>query len=570
MDENTATQYFNFLRQIFLFGSLNDEQLDDLLGRLELVEYTENQIVFNQGDAAEYFYVVYQGRVKITRSDPIEEKLWGMFGSGEYFGEQALLLKQPRSATAVAVDSAILFQISLEVFRLLIDNYPVVRADLIAVIGSRELSRRVKFEWLGKEEVIYLISQKHEFFLYRSLILPILVGLLAIPVFIFGNGISSSFFHTISLLGSAFMLAMAVLWSIWNRLDWGNDYYLVTNQRVLWIERVIGLYNSRREAPLTTILAVNVTSSQVGRILKYGNVDVRTFTGSIFMRNMARPNLFASFVKGHQFIAQQHMKEAELKDMQVALKQSLGINQSDTVQTVHKPLQRISTQKPSPKPQTVSLKERMQTFFKVRYEKGGVVTYRKHYLILLSKIGSASLAFLGLLAFSIFVIWQSFSGNSFIFSLGAWIILLLPMFTIVVLWWGYQYLDWSNDIYRLTPDQILDIEKKPLGSEDKKTAPLDSILSIEHARNGIIELLFNYGDVTINVGETKFLFHGVYNPDQVHQDVADYMESRKRRKRSVEAKSEQERMVNWFKTYYQQTETQENDKNEAGEENISG
>jgi uncharacterized membrane protein YdbT with pleckstrin-like domain len=570
MDEDTAIQYFNFLRQIFLFNSLDDEQLDGLLGNLELVEYDEDQIIFNEGDVAEYFYVVYQGKVKISRSDPVEEQLWGMFGVGEYFGEQAMLLKQPRSANAVVVDPVILFQISNEVFLQLIDNFPELRADLVAVIESRELSRRIKFEWLGKEEVIYLLSRKHEFFLYKSLVLPIILGLMAIPVFIFGNGNSSPFIHLTFLIGAAVMLAAAVLWSIWNRLDWGNDYYLVTNQRVLWIERVIGLYNSRREAPLTTILAVNVTSSQVGRILKYGNVDVRTFTGSIFMRNMGRPNLFASFVKGHQFIAQQHMRESELRDMQVALQQSLGLSQGDTVQTPHKPLQRISTKKPPSKPQTMSLKERFETFFQVRYEKGGVVTYRKHYLILLSKIGSPSLAFLGLVAFSIFVIWQSFSGVSFIFSLSAWIILLLPMFTIVLLWWGYQYLDWSNDIYRLTPDQILDIEKKPLGSEDKKTAPLDSILSIEHARSGVIELIFNFGDVTINVGETKFLFHGVYNPDQVHQDVADYMEARKQRKRAAEAKSEQERMVNWFKTYYKQTEGQDNNQNEEGEESFSG
>jgi hypothetical protein len=199
-----------------------------------------------------------------------------------------------------------------------------------------------------------------------------------------------------------------------------------------------------------------------------------------------------------------------------------------------------------------------------------VVTYRKHYLILLGKIGSPSLAFLGLLGFSIFVFWQSFSGNTFILSLSAWTILLLPMFTIVLLWWGYQFLDWSNDIYRLTPDQILDIEKKPLGNEDKKTAPLDSILSIEHARKGIIELIFNFGDVIINVGETRFLFHGVFNPDQVHQDVADYMEARKRRKRAAEAENERERMVNWFKTYYNQTEMREDYESEPGEENISG
>jgi hypothetical protein len=38
-------------------------------------------------------------------------------------------------------------------------------------------------------------------------------------------------------------------------------------------------------------------------------------------------------------------------------------------------------------------------------------------------------------------------------------------------WWFYEYVDWINDIYILTPDQIMDIYRTPLGREDKKTAP---------------------------------------------------------------------------------------------------
>jgi len=36
-------------------------------------------------------------------------------------------------------------------------------------------------------------------------------------------------------------------WGVWNAIDWSNDYYIVTNQRVIWLEKVVGLYDSRRK-----------------------------------------------------------------------------------------------------------------------------------------------------------------------------------------------------------------------------------------------------------------------------------------------------------------------------------
>jgi len=123
-------------------------------------------------------------------------------------------------------------------------------------------------------------------------------------------------------------------------------------------------------------------------------------------------------------------------------------------------------------------------------------------------------------------------------------------------------LDWTNDIYKITPDQILDIERKPLGTEEKKSASLDSILSLEHTRNGILQLIFNYGDVIVNVGQSQFVFKGVNNPDQVHQDVADYMEARERKKREEQVIRERQRMVNWFDIYHQETEKFDNSAND--------
>ena len=88
------------------------------------------------------------------------------------------------------------------------------------------------------------------------------------------------------------------------------------------------------------------------------------------------------------------------------------------------------------------------------------------------------------------------------------------------MWWGYHYLDWSNDIYRLTPEQIFDIEKRPLGEEKKRSPTLDNILSLDYVPVGIVQLMFNYGTVNINVGQEKFIFHGVYNPMTRHRWIS--------------------------------------------------
>ena len=54
-----------------------------------------------------------------------------------------------------------------------------------------------------------------------------------------------------------------------------------------------------------------------------------------------------------------------------------------------------------------------------------------------------------------------------------------------------EYVDWSNDIFQVTPDQIMDIDKTPLGQVTSDIAALENILSIEHKRIGILQLFFN-------------------------------------------------------------------------------
>jgi hypothetical protein len=52
----------------------------------------------------------------------------------------------------------------------------------------------------------------------------------------------------------------------------------------------------------------------------------------------------------------------------------------------------------------------------------------------------------------------------------------------MLIWMGYAYLDWRNDLYQISADQIIDLDKTPLGKEEKKIAQIENILSIEYKR----------------------------------------------------------------------------------------
>jgi len=60
------------------------------------------------------------------------------------------------------------------------------------------------------------------------------------------------------------------------------------------------------------------------------------------------------------------------------------------------------------------------------------------------------------------------------------------------------------------------------------------------------------------------------NPDQVHKDIADYIEARKRKKQASETKREHQRMADWFATYREQTEILEEREDESDYDILPG
>jgi hypothetical protein len=539
-----------FLRRIHLFRNLNDEDLSIIAAMFKEEIGKEGDVIFSQGSDADRFYIIYQGKVSITRIHRKAEEELASLISGDYFGEEALLTKGKRSATVTAVEQTYLFSLGRTEFNAVIKQFPKLKAAFEVSVASRRLARGVRFNWVRPDEVIYFIARKHEVLLFQALTGPILALSVPIALFVYFF-LTRSFF---AIFGGGLLLVADGGWALWNWIDWGNDYYIVTNERVIWLEKVIGIYDSRQEAPLSTVLSVGVETDVSGRLLDYGHVIVRTYVGKIPFHHVAHPYEAAHMVEEQWTRTKHSASRMEKEAMRNVLRQKMGL----TVET--KPDQPVKPDiQASPTFYRRSIfKVIASNWFKLRQEDGGTVTYRKHLYVLWQQVWQPTLLILllimGIIA-RLVTLARTPGKSLFDFSNGFkmdTIVAGLPIVMIpIIIWWIYQYIDWSNDIFQVTPDQILDIDRKPFGTEERRAAPLENILSTQAHRYGLAGYFLNFGTVEITVGGTHLDFVDVLDPVGVQADIDRRREARIKQKREVEASAERERMSDWLVAYYE-------------------
>jgi uncharacterized membrane protein YdbT with pleckstrin-like domain len=196
--------------------------------------------------------------------------------------------------------------------------------------------------------------------------------------------------------------------------------------------------------------------------------------------------------------------------------------------------------------------------FKLRVEDSGTITYRKHWFVLWQQVWQPTVLIfmigLGMLA-RLNTLARTPGHRLFdaakTIPVDGWILVLLVLLIAAFIWWIYQYIDWRNDIFQVTPDQILDVDRKPFGSEARRAAPLENILSTESERVGLAGYLLNFGTVYITVGGTHLDFKDVLDPTAVQADIDRRRETRASQKQQAAADAERERMSDWLVAYHE-------------------
>jgi CRP/FNR family transcriptional regulator len=134
------------LRAASLFGSLPEEQLERLAAIARPRELPEGHAVFAQGDAAEAFYLLTEGRIKVYKAfrDGRTATLRHV-DAGETFGESVLFHETyPSSAETMAATRLLRFD--TDDFLAVCIEYPEIAVNLLAAMARLLvlLNRRVE------------------------------------------------------------------------------------------------------------------------------------------------------------------------------------------------------------------------------------------------------------------------------------------------------------------------------------------------------------------------------------------------------------------------------------------
>jgi len=548
------------LKKSHLLHGLNDAQLQTLAEQMQEHTFAAGEIIVAPGSRDQTLYFIADGKVSL-RNQAGKETCEIVLRKGDYFGEETAYTGQPQVDTAQALTAVTLLTLDGkgEILKGLLKKYPQLRPNFEVAISSRRLGRQLCFKWLNAEETPYFLARKHRIALYQSLILPMLLSLIPIGMLLLGlmPTLSGSRPSMVAMAVGSTALLLIMVWIIWLYIDWSNDYYIVTNQRVIWLEKVIGIHESRYESPISATLSVSVESDYWGQWLHYGNVIVRTLVGQIVFQTVMYPAQAARIIEEQWQRSKESALGEEKEKMKSAIRARLGLPAPPPTTVAP-----TSTPAPAPPPKKRLLPPILRALLgqhlRLRIDTGGTIIYHKHWMVFLRKIFWPLLGFLALLALLGYRLWSLWRDPeqalirlhpSFNLDMSSLLISLAILGVLGVIF--YRFWDWTNDIYMVTDDQVIDVDRTPFGKETRTAAPLDNILSTGYSRIGIMANLFNFGDVQINVGGGELVFENVADPAGVQADIDRRRVARMAKKKESEAAAERERMANWLAVYHQ-------------------
>ena len=126
-----------FLKQVSLFASLEEEQLQ-LVARIMSERWeTDGGYLCHQGDEGDEMYILMQGEVKIIKESGQEQRVIYLAKRGEAIGELQVLSNNPRAATMQARGDVHLLVLEGSQFRSLMHHYPDITDRVIQMLVQR-------------------------------------------------------------------------------------------------------------------------------------------------------------------------------------------------------------------------------------------------------------------------------------------------------------------------------------------------------------------------------------------------------------------------------------------------
>ena len=259
------------LRNAHFLREVDEDALEAIETSLVREDFEQGDVILRQGTRPEAMYFIARGEVDVLRKQgegPVQRL--ASLEPGDTFGESELIHRQPRIASIRTNQATTVYRWDRSAMSNFMKAHPKALASLRFAAKSRSLANRLRFRWLAEDEVIYGLSRKHSVLLYEGLTLPVFLLIGAAALAWYGIAQGGSLYLWIA--GGLALAGLAL--GVWRWIDWRNDYYIVTDRRVVWLEKIVGIYDSRVESPLHMVLSVSISTDVLGFTLMHEHIIV--------------------------------------------------------------------------------------------------------------------------------------------------------------------------------------------------------------------------------------------------------------------------------------------------------
>jgi CRP/FNR family transcriptional regulator, cyclic AMP receptor protein len=130
---NSRNAKVELLGRVSLFSACSGRELTRIASLADEIAVPEGRVLIRQGEPGREFFVIVEGKAKVSARGKRARTL----GPGAGFGEMSLLDQGPRSATVTAQSDMYLLVLDSRSFFSLIEEVPSVANKIFRVMAAR-------------------------------------------------------------------------------------------------------------------------------------------------------------------------------------------------------------------------------------------------------------------------------------------------------------------------------------------------------------------------------------------------------------------------------------------------
>lgn len=134
-----------------------EQQLFDRFGK----EFPAGYVLFEEGDTGDETYIIQSGSIRIVKRTDQGDKTLAVIPAGEFVGEMATLLNEPRSATGIIEEDAKLLVLDTNTFEAMVKSNGEIAYRMIRKLAERIKQTNKQLELLSfkdaNRKVVYSI-----------------------------------------------------------------------------------------------------------------------------------------------------------------------------------------------------------------------------------------------------------------------------------------------------------------------------------------------------------------------------------------------------------------------------